>query len=140
MSGAAARRPFIGRILKHTLNPLTLRIARSTRGPFAIVRHAGRRSGRSFETPIIARPLPDGFMIELTYGPNVDWFRNIRAAGGCVILWHGVEHRMVALEPVDAVVGIAAFSATQQRILRLLRRQDFVKLVEGALTPAVGST
>ena len=126
----ANKRPFIGRVLKHTLTPLPLRLARSPHGPFAVVRHVGRKSGRTFETPIIARPLPDGFMIELTYGPNVDWYRNIRAAGGCVIGWRGVDHVITGLEPVDAATGIAVFTPVQRAVLRLANRHEFVKLIE----------
>jgi hypothetical protein len=48
----------IGTILKHTLNPLTRRVARSRFGPFAIVQHVGRRSGKTYETPIIVQPIP----------------------------------------------------------------------------------
>ena len=33
-------------VLKYTLNPLTRRLARSSFGPFSIVRHIGRRSGK----------------------------------------------------------------------------------------------
>ncbi len=44
-------------VLKHTLNPVTCRIARSSHGPFTLVRHVGRRSGQRYETPIILRLL-----------------------------------------------------------------------------------
>ncbi|MDQ1551731.1 MAG: hypothetical protein QOD50_1153, partial [Actinomycetota bacterium] len=44
-----------GTILKHTLNPLTLRAARRGRGPFSIVTSVGRKSGRIYETPIIVQ-------------------------------------------------------------------------------------
>lgn len=58
-------------LLKHTLNPLTRRLARSSLGPFSIIRHVGRRSGKLYETPIIVAPHRGGFVIELTYGPEV---------------------------------------------------------------------
>ena len=64
-------------VLKHTLNPFTRRIARSSVGPFAIVRHSGRHSGKVYETPIIVAPLKDGFVIELSYGHDVDWHKNV---------------------------------------------------------------
>lgn len=111
--------------IKYTLNRLTLRIARSSFGPFAIVRHVGRRSGKHYETPIIARPAPAGFVIELTYGPEVDWHKNVLAAGGCSLVWHGQEYTIRAIEPIDADTGLKAFSPWQQRLLRLLRRQEF---------------
>jgi len=123
-------RPKIGTLLKHTLNRLTSRVASSKSGPFALVRHVGRKSGKAYETPIIVQPTTGGFVIELTYGPEVDWYRNVVAANGCTILFHGVEHEIEGLEPLPAAVGITAFTPVQQGILRLLRRTHFVKLLE----------
>lgn len=118
-----------GLFLKRTLNPLTLESARRGRGPFSIVRHVGRRSGREYETPIIVAPIGDDFVVELTYGPRVQWYRNVVAAGGCVIVHRGAEHRVVALEPMDAEGGLAAFTGPQRVVLRLLRRRHFVRFV-----------
>lgn len=115
-------------VLKHTLNPLTRRLARSSVGPFSIVRHVGRRSGRPYETPIIVGPVDDGFVIELTYGPDVDWHKNVLAAGGCTLLWRGREYLIDAIEPLDTASGLAAFTPAQRLILRLLRRRHFEKL------------
>lgn len=120
----------IGTVLKHTLNWVTTRVAKGDGGPFALVRHVGRKSGRQYETPIIVQPVDGGFVIELTYGPEVDWYRNVVAANGCRILFHGTEHVIEGLEPLDTAEGIAAFTPFQQRILRLLRRTHFVKLRE----------
>jgi len=123
-------RPRIGTLLKHTLNRVTTRAARGRGGPFALVKHVGRKSGKPYETPIIVQPIEGGFVIELTYGPEVDWYRNVVAANGCRILYHGTEHVIEGLEPLSAAEGIAAFTPGQQRILRLLRRDHFVKLLE----------
>jgi deazaflavin-dependent oxidoreductase (nitroreductase family) len=122
-------KPF-GVVLKHTLNRLTSRGARGRGGPFALVKHVGRSSGKHYETPIIVQPIDGGFVIELTYGPEVDWYRNVVAANGCRILYHGTEHVIEGLEPMDAADGIAAFTPFQQRVLRLLHRTHFVKLHE----------
>ena len=123
-------RPAIGTVLKHTLNRLTSRAAKGKGGPFALVRHVGRKSGKHYETPIIVQPIEGGFVIELTYGPEVDWYRNVVAANGCRILYHGTEHVIEGLEPLSAAEGIAAFTPAQQGILRLLGRSHFVKLLE----------
>ena len=121
------RRGFFS-VLKHTLNRVTIRLARSAIGPFSIVRHVGRRSGRIYETPIIARRVVDGFMVELTYGPDVDWHKNLAAAGRCTLVWHGKEYAINSIERVDPETGLAAFSTVQQVILRLLKRRHFEKM------------
>jgi hypothetical protein len=114
--------------LKHTLNPLTCRLARSSIGPFTIVWHVGRRSGRLYETPIIAVLVVDGFVIELTYGYDVDWHKNVLAAGGCTLVWHNKEYVIGKVEPLDTETGRAAFTLPQQTILRILKREHFEKL------------
>lgn len=116
-------------IIKHTLNPLTRRIARSSSGPFGIIRHTGRRSGKLYETPIMLRPVGDGFVIELTYGQDVDWHKNVLAAGGCcTVVWHGKEYAIGKIEPIDTETGRATFSPPQQLFLRLLGKKQFEKM------------
>jgi len=125
----------IGTVLKHSLNRVTSRVARGRSGPFALVRHVGRKSGKSYETPIIVQRVAGGFVIELTYGPNVDWYRNIVAANGCSILFHRVEYPVQGLERMDVAAGLASFTPVQQRVLRLLRREHFVMLFDAPTRP-----
>jgi hypothetical protein len=68
------RRGFFA-LLKRTVNPLAMRAARSGRGGFCVVRHVGRKTGRTYETPLIVASVDDGYIAELTYGPNVSWYR-----------------------------------------------------------------
>ena len=42
--------------------------------------HVGRRSGRTYVTPLSAYPLGDGFVLVVAY-PYVDWCENVLAAG-----------------------------------------------------------
>ncbi|MGH3586397.1 MAG: nitroreductase family deazaflavin-dependent oxidoreductase [Pseudonocardia sp.] len=119
-----AKRLFLW-LLHHTLNRLTTRLARSGRGPFALVRHVGRKSGKTYETPLILARVPDGFVAELTYGPDVNWYRNIVAAGGCVVVSGGAEHRVDRIEPCDPDIGIRAFGYPAALVLRVLRRHEF---------------
>src|SRR5258707_6625069 len=79
------------RVGTRLFNPLTLALAGSRRLPlFAVVHHRGRRSGRSYTTPVGARRTADGFVIPLTFGDRADWFRNVRAALACVIRGRGI--------------------------------------------------
>lgn len=111
-------------VLKHTLNPLALRLARRGVGPFSLVRHTGRTSGRTFETPVILARVPAGFAAELTYGPQVNWYRNLRAKGGTVV-WRGREFRVDGVEPMAVDEGLRAFGPPAAWLLRALRRREF---------------
>jgi deazaflavin-dependent oxidoreductase (nitroreductase family) len=75
-------------LIKHTLNRATLRSARGRHSRFTIVRHVGRKSGKQYETVILTAPVPEGFVAELTYGPDVAWYRNLVAAGAGQIVHH----------------------------------------------------
>lgn len=131
---ARARRGFLW-TLKNTVNRLTGRLARAGRGPFALVRHTGRRSGRTYETPLILARVPEGFIAELTYGPQVNWYRNITAAGRCTIVVGRDEYQVDHIEDYPDDAGRRAFGNPAALVLRLLRRHDFRLLRTAGPTP-----
>lgn len=117
--------------LNHTLNPLALSMARHGSGPFSLVRHIGRTSGTTFETPLILARVPGGFIAELTYGTRVNWYRNLEAAGGHgIIVWRGHEYPIDRIEPCPTEDGLRAFGPARSTVLRLLRRHEFRMLHE----------
>lgn len=71
---------WVARANKIGLNRFTKYIAPWAPG-WAIVVHRGRKSGRTFRTPLWAFRRHNGFVIALTYGPETDWVRNVLAAG-----------------------------------------------------------
>lgn len=111
-------------LLNRTLNPLTLRAAKRGRGPFSLVEHVGRKSGRTFEAPLILARVPEGFVAELTYGDQVNWYRNVVAGGGRV-LHRGQWFRITRVEPYGVEAGLRAFGAPASWVLRVLRRREF---------------
>jgi len=114
------------RVLDHTLNPLTIRAAKAGRGPFSLVKHVGRKTGKPYETPIIVAPVEGGFVVELTYGDEVAWYRNSVAANGCVLVVDGIDHVIDGIEPITTEAGLAAYPPSRRGILKLLRRRHFV--------------
>lgn len=58
------------------------------------------------------------------------WYRNVVAAGGCVIVVNGTEHRIDGIEPYPAEAGIRAFGYPAAFILKAFRRRDFRLLHE----------
>lgn len=112
---------------KYVTNRVLRRFAKSSRGPFAVIYHVGRKSGKPYETTIMVWPLGDSFVIALTYGEAVDWYRNILAAGRCTILWHRKVYTLGKPEPIDVETALQAFPPFFKRILRG-RVQHFVQL------------
>jgi deazaflavin-dependent oxidoreductase (nitroreductase family) len=113
------------RAVKHVVNPVTARIARTRHGPFSLIRHVGRKSGRTYETPLILARVPGGFIAELTYGEKVDWYRNVVAAGGCVVVHHGEEFRVTRIETCTADRGRSAYPGPIRWILKAAGRNEF---------------
>jgi deazaflavin-dependent oxidoreductase (nitroreductase family) len=79
---------FMRRVNRVFTNPLLGTIAWIV-PPLAIVYHRGRRSGRNYRTPVVAFRTAQGFAIPMTYGRDVDWARNLRAANGGEIVHLG---------------------------------------------------
>jgi deazaflavin-dependent oxidoreductase (nitroreductase family) len=73
---------WVARANKAGLNRVTKFIAPWAPG-WAVVVHRGRKSGKTFRTPLWAFRRQDGFVIALTYGAEADWVRNVISAGGC---------------------------------------------------------
>jgi hypothetical protein len=76
-------------------NPVQLRSA-GTPGTYAsVIRHQGRRKGRTYQTPVWAVPTEDGFVIAIVYGAGTDWLKNVLASGAAAIVHQGASY------PVD---------------------------------------
>lgn len=115
-------------LLKYTLNPLTLKLTRSGIGPFTIVEHVGRRSGKPYATPLLLAPIAGGFVAELTYGPEADWYQNVLAAGHYTLVRGSKQTRIDGIEPMDPDAGRQAFPLAARILLCLLRRRHYARM------------
>jgi len=127
-STANFRRAWLA-LLKHTLNRVTVPLARAGIGPFSLVVHVGRKTGRRYETPLLLARADRGLVAELTYGPGVAWYRNVVAAGRCTVVHRGHEVEIGRIEPYDTESGLRAFGNPAALVLRALRRREFRLLV-----------
>jgi deazaflavin-dependent oxidoreductase (nitroreductase family) len=101
------------------VNPLIARIAGTRLMPFyGVLKHRGRRSGRTFSTPVVVRPTADGFIVPMPWGEQTDWYRNVRAAGGCTIRWKGRDYPMQQPEVISADEAAAVFKGPLRGIMR----------------------
>ncbi|MBO3101867.1 nitroreductase family deazaflavin-dependent oxidoreductase [Cellulomonas fengjieae] len=96
--------------------------------PLATLHHVGRRTGRRFSTPVFAFGTPRGVVIALTYGPQVQWLRNLEAGGEARLVRRG---QVLAVGDPVRLHGEAGARLVPRVIragLRLMRVDDFVEL------------
>ena len=118
------------RSVARLVNPVVLRIAGRRHMPVVgIVHHRGRTTGRPYATPLGIRPAAaGGFVMPLTFGEAAGWYRNIAAAGGCVITWRGHDHTVASPVIVDRGTALPAFPRYERLALRLIGINEFVWL------------
>jgi deazaflavin-dependent oxidoreductase (nitroreductase family) len=74
----------LARLNRH-VNRAVVPFAGRRLSPVAVVVHRGRRTGRSYRTPVLAFRGEDGLVVGLPYGADRDWVRNVLAAGGATV-------------------------------------------------------
>jgi deazaflavin-dependent oxidoreductase (nitroreductase family) len=109
---------------KHVTNRVLRGFTSFSHGPFAIIRHVGRRSGKPYETVIWVWQMREGFVIALTYGSEVDWYRNMQAAGSGTVYWHRRLYVVGKPELIDAEKALTAFPAFFRLIFRTFGKQE----------------
>lgn len=115
-------RPFTTRFV----NPITRRFV-AWLPWFAIVSYRGRRSGKQYRTPMNAFRHGSEWFFALTYGSDVQWVRNVLAAGEA-----DLEQRGRTIHLVDPVL----FTDRRRRFmpwpirlfLRLIRVTEFLRM------------
>jgi deazaflavin-dependent oxidoreductase (nitroreductase family) len=106
------------RTLTRVTRPLAMRSAGKENSSTSVVRHTGRRSGRTYETPVVAVAHDDDFLIALPYGERTDWSKNVMAAGKAEIVTRGETYAVdrPRVTPMDQAT--LYFGAKEQRLHR----------------------
>jgi deazaflavin-dependent oxidoreductase (nitroreductase family) len=92
------------------------------------VHHAGRKSGRPYHTPVVAFPSRQGFVIPMTYGRDVDWARNLRAARGGTVVQMGRQFAVRNPRVVDGEQARAWLPGIVRRVLLAANFPGYVLL------------
>src|SRR6266487_927497 len=118
------------RSVARPVNPLVLRIAGRRHMPVVgIIHHRGRKTGRPYATPLGIRPAAaGGFVMPLTFGESAGWYRNIAAAGWCIITWRGANHTVASPVIVDRATALPAFPRYERLALQAIGINQFVWL------------
>jgi deazaflavin-dependent oxidoreductase (nitroreductase family) len=83
----------VARFNKRVTNPLQMNWAPYL-PPWAVIEHVGRRSGRSYRTPVIAAIDGNTVYVAVLYGEESDWVQNILRAGGGEVRRGGRRYRL----------------------------------------------
>jgi deazaflavin-dependent oxidoreductase (nitroreductase family) len=114
------------RVVTRYLNPVTRLIAGWVPG-FGILAHRGRKTGRLYRIPINVFRRGDDFVFFLTYGADVDWVKNVFAAGTCTLRTRGRDVRLADPELIaDPERRLAPLPA--RAVGRLIGASEFVRM------------
>ena len=110
----------------HVFNRFTRAFAHYLPG-FAIISYRGRKSGRTFRTPMNYFRDGDDYIFALTYGGDVQWVRNVLAAGGADLQ---IRRRHIRLTDPELFVDPARRLMPQpvRFFLGLMRVSEFLRM------------
>jgi deazaflavin-dependent oxidoreductase (nitroreductase family) len=106
------------RMVTRATRPLALRSAGKEGSGTSVVRHVGRRSGRTYETPVVAVQHDDRFLIALPYGKRTDWLKNVLDSGSATIVTNGHTYEVDRPEVIPMAEATAYFRPREQRMHR----------------------
>jgi deazaflavin-dependent oxidoreductase (nitroreductase family) len=106
------------RLFTRAMRPLALRSAGKEGSGTSVVRHVGRRSGRTYQTPVVAARHDDSFLIALPYGKRTDWLKNVLGKGSAAIVINGHTYEVDRPEVIPMAEATAYFRPKEQRMHR----------------------
>jgi len=122
MTALSFLRPYTTRFF----NPISRRFAGHLPG-FAILVYVGRRSGRTYRTPMNVFRNGDEYVFALTYGSDVQWVKNVLDAGGCELVTMGRTVRLTGprlfVDPKQRLMPLPV-----RLFLRLMRVTEFLAM------------
>ena len=118
-------RPFTTRVF----NPFSRRFAGWLPG-FGVLTYAGRKTGRRYRTPLNVFKRGNFYMFALTYGSEVNWVRNVLAAGRCEIRTRGRDVRLIEPELLVDPAG-RLMPVVVRMFLRFNRVTEYLRLRAG---------
>ncbi|MGZ8719656.1 MAG: hypothetical protein ACXWXY_10835 [Aeromicrobium sp.] len=112
---------------KVSINKAQMKTAGTPGAYAAIIRHRGRVSGTAYETPVGAVATNDGFLIILPYGRS-SWARNVLASGAATLVHEGRTYDVDSPEIIPLSSIASALSSSDQRMARIFRVTDALRL------------
>jgi len=125
------------RRLSRATKALPLKTAGTGDAYASVVRHVGRTSGKSYETPVHAVATDGGFAIALPYGSGSDWVKNVLARGAAVVVYGGRTYPVDEPKIVPLAEATPSFTSADRLAHRLFGVTECL-IVRGAEVSADG--
>lgn len=113
---------FNNSVTNHVSRPLAAHVP-----GFAVVTHVGRRSGRTYHTPVNMFRDGERYVFALTYGADSQWVKNVMAAGSCEVRTQGRTVRLceprIFTDPERRLVP-----GPVRAVLRIIDVSDFLSM------------
>jgi deazaflavin-dependent oxidoreductase (nitroreductase family) len=106
------------RMNRSVTNPRVMRTAGNAGTQTSVIEHVGRRSGRTYETPVDIIETTTRLLIALPYGARTDWLRNVLAAGSATVVYGGER---ITVERPAVVATADVEDLIPPRTMRTLR-------------------
>jgi hypothetical protein len=92
----AAAPAWLRSFVTHRFNPAVERLGLvgGHRSAWAYLEHVGRSSATVYRTPVLPRIADGHAYVPLPYGVDVNWARNVRAAGHCRLQLHDTIYEL----------------------------------------------
>jgi deazaflavin-dependent oxidoreductase (nitroreductase family) len=93
----------VARINKGATNPVLCLLAPRL-AYMALIEHKGRKSGKSYQTPVMAFIEGGTLSVVLNYGAESDWVRNVQVAGSARVTHRGERYLLTSprVIPIDS--------------------------------------
>jgi deazaflavin-dependent oxidoreductase (nitroreductase family) len=115
------------RKLTQVTRPLALRSAGKAGSNTSVIRHVGRQSGKTYESPVVAVQHDDSFFIALPYGERTDWLKNVLAAGKAEVGTDGKTYAVDRPEVVAMSEATGYFRPKEQRLHRRFKVESALR-------------
>ncbi len=106
------------RRLTRMTRPIALKSAGKVGSNTSVIHHLGRRSGRTYETPVVAVEHQECFLVALPYGERTDWMHNVLTDGKAEITTDGKRYPVDRPEVIPISEATAYFRPKEQRLQR----------------------
>ena len=85
---------------------------------WSIVEHIGRRSGKTYRTPVSVFRTHDGVAVLLPYGAETDWLKNLQSANGGQVKLSGRTFRVTNPRIVSTAEAVESVKPPWRQIMK----------------------